>query len=694
MGQSHRRPGRAGAIGPRVIGAFVILVAGTVGIGIGAGPSHAAPGEAFTCETGTVFIAQDIPTRLHTAVQTPEGQIAFEPEGAAAAMRYNAVGFRAADGFLYGIAADSGVRTHLVRIGQAGIVTDLGSVAGLPLPTGAQIYNQGTMGAGALADTLFVAPSIAGDTLMKVDVPSMTATALTLSQTLPNLSDLVFLSGFVWGLDGSADLWRIDPDTGVVDRFATGLDLTGSFGAQWVYGNGNLGVGDNATGVVHQITIDDPASASPSFRLVSSMAGPRSGNNDGASCPGPDVDLAVEKRGPATYTAGAEVSYTLAVTNHGPGVSSGGRLTDPVPAVLTGPSTATPACSVTDGVLGCAVPPLDVGETFTATVSGTVADGTSGDIANSAMVMGNEHDPVPANDRSTWTIRPTADLTLTKTADTAELVAGRTITYTLTATNTGNATLTDVSIDEVAFDGAGPMSSLSCRPGQPATLAPGERLVCTTTYTVTQRDVDAGQVVNTARARGNPPPGVVPPASPTDSVTVRSAPAPGVEFDKRVSRIGDVNGNGVVDRGDEIHFAFRVRNTGNVTLTDIRVEDDLLAGAGVGVACPTTSLAPGRAMTCRSDAPYMVTAADVRRGVVVNSAVVIVMSRCPIEEAVGGGTCRTTARDETRTPVHRDETSAVLAEAGAPLLAPLGVAGVLLAVAGLSLLVTYRRRLS
>ena len=37
-------------------------------------------------------------------------------------------------------------------------------------------------------------------------------------------------------------------------------------------------------------------------------------------------------------------------------------------------------------------------------------------------------------------------------------------------------------------------------PPQPATLAPGEQLVCTGIYTLTQADLNSGEVVNTATA--------------------------------------------------------------------------------------------------------------------------------------------------------------------------------------------------
>ena len=65
-------------------------------------------------------------------------------------------------------------------------------------------------------------------------------------------------------------------------------------------------------------------------------------------------------------------------------------------------------------------------------------------------------------------------------------MVGDEIGYTFTATNTGNQTLTDVSI----ADPLPGLSDLVCTPGQPTTLDPGGVLECTATYAVTQADLD------------------------------------------------------------------------------------------------------------------------------------------------------------------------------------------------------------
>ena len=71
---------------------------------------------------------------------------------------------------------------------------------------------------------------------------------------------------------------------------------------------------------------------------------------------------------------------------------------------------------------------------------------------------------------------------------------GDKIDYTLTATNAGNVTLTGVTIVDPK------LGTLVCTPTQPATLAPGQQLVCTGSYTLTQADIDAGTSHNVATA--------------------------------------------------------------------------------------------------------------------------------------------------------------------------------------------------
>ena len=151
----------------------------------------------------------------------------------------------------------------------------------------------------------------------------------------------------------------------------------------------------------------------------------------------------------------------------------------------------------------------------------------------------------------------TAALTLSKSASpTTVAAAGEVVTYTFHVTNTGNVTVTGVAVDEGSFSGSGTLSPITC---STAPLAPGASVDCTATYTVTQADVDAGSVANTATATGTPPAGVTAPVSPPASVTVPVAQSAALTVTKSASPTT------VSAAGDVVTYTFHVTNTGNVT---------------------------------------------------------------------------------------------------------------------------------
>jgi uncharacterized repeat protein (TIGR01451 family) len=78
--------------------------------------------------------------------------------------------------------------------------------------------------------------------------------------------------------------------------------------------------------------------------------------------------------------------------------------------------------------------------------------------------------------------------------------AGTTITYTLNVTNTGNVSLTSVTVT----DPMAGLSAVNCGSGTPVIrqLSPGASAACTATYTTTARDVSAGSITNVAAVSG------------------------------------------------------------------------------------------------------------------------------------------------------------------------------------------------
>ena len=128
---------------------------------------------------------------------------------------------------------------------------------------------------------------------------------------------------------------------------------------------------------------------------------------------------------------------------------------------------------------------------------------------------------------------------------------------------------------------------------------------------MTPADVRDGSVVNHATATADGGGGVK--VSSEDGVEVMAAAAAAADPSIRLVKRADTAGP--VRAGDEVTYTFTVTNTGNMTLTHVRVEDPMLGT----VHCLRTRLEPGQSTTCAAP-PYTVTAADVRDGTLVNTA--------------------------------------------------------------------------
>ncbi|ROR55341.1 putative repeat protein (TIGR01451 family) [Luteococcus japonicus] len=300
-------------------------------------------------------------------------------------------------------------------------------------------------------------------------------------------------------------------------------------------------------------------------------------------------------------TVGEVVSYTFTTTNTGNVVLSGVQMTDPMTRLAN--RTCTPAQPAV----------LQPGEKVTCTGSLTVtqADIDGGAIVNTVSATANPPSGAALSGSATWTVAPapSAGLTLAKVPSRdAITAAGQAVTYTFTATNTGNTTMNNVRI-------ADPMAGLAmgtCTPAAGSSLAPGAKMVCTASYTSTQADVDAGRILNTAIATATDSHGQN--LSVPATATVTATPAPAIKLTKSASP-ATVNAF-----GQQVTYTFAVQNTGNVTLRSLALTDKL-TGLSAITCTPTAlggSLAPGATTTCT--ATRSTTQADLNAGAVNNTA--------------------------------------------------------------------------
>ncbi|UUC43865.1 DUF7507 domain-containing protein [Flavobacterium cerinum] len=321
-----------------------------------------------------------------------------------------------------------------------------------------------------------------------------------------------------------------------------------------------------------------------------------------------------------TYAqVGETITYTFTVTNTGNVTVNGLVINDALIGVAN--------LSVNPAILA----PGAIG-TATATYTLTQADINNGQISNTAVASGTspQGDPVEdtsgtstTNDTPTVTTLPqNPAIALVKTAvfndtnaDTYAQV-GETITYTFTVTNTGNVTVNGLVINDALIG----VANLSVTP---ATLAPGAIGTATATYTLTQADINNGQISNTAVASGTSPQGdPVEDTSGTsttnDTPTVTILPQNPQLALYKDGTYQDTNGDGVVNAGDTIAYTFTVSNTGNVTITNITISDPIVTVTGG----PLSSLEPGMTNSTTFTAMYTITQADIDEGAVYNLAFV------------------------------------------------------------------------
>jgi len=524
-------------------------------------PASAAPGDPFPGAGSVIFVSVGVPAgnpaqmQLYTAEQTnPGGNPVFTPQGGPAPYVYNAMGFHPADMYLY--AMQQGSR-NLLRIGMGGMITPVGTVtfnSGFPADNQIDLYGGLTIGDFGDDTCLYVHPtndhctdvlfvklgtSAAPYTsrMWAIDIVHLNAATITLSMPVPNVGDFAFAQGYLWGVHGNVtapdpvEIYRITPTTGLVTKWnlptvngtgpaaiSTAGIIRQSYGAQWRYGNGDLGIAGNATGVAYHIKITNPDGAAPGFQIVSASPAPASLQSDGASYAGEPIDLSINKTASAfTYTPGGALSYTLTVTNGSAFDSSGAMVTDTLPDELLNPATASPGCSIAaDGaghnVLTCVLGALAAHGTVSMTVTGDVAASAHGCFSNTAFVTGNERDQGdPDNDKSTVTVCPlqaNPQVSIAKTANVTKVAPGGTIVYEIRAGNPGSVAAANVAVNDPVPAGIASMTWTCAGAACPhasgagalhetlANLAAGDQVTYTVTATVTS--APPGAITNTA----------------------------------------------------------------------------------------------------------------------------------------------------------------------------------------------------
>ena len=407
------------------------------------------------------------------------------------------------------------------------------------------------------------------------------------SDTLP--------SGPTYDASATVNLSGLTNNTGTVTCSIVGQNLSCSANGTVTIEAGKsftvqLGVTPQTTDTLTNLVAIDPDKV---------LTESNEGNNNGSNIvmvSAPLPDLTISKTNDVSNVAkiNTKFHWTLDLNNTGGATASfsngnkiltdtlpTGPTYDATPTVSTTGVTGTVDCSIAGQLLSCTANggvTIPVGATITVGVGATSS--STGTFSNTAIVNPDfvfaESDTSNNASTNTVTVNNPA-LTLTKTAtlstDTdsdGKADAGDVITYTFSVQNTGNVTLTNITISDPL------LASLSCT--AIASLAPNasSNVTCASgnTYTVPQSVIDNngggdGDIDNTATATGKDPSNNDVTDTDTKAVTVQST------ADLTITKTDGVSS---VSIGGTTKYTVRVTNNGPSSVTGAVLKDPSATG--------------------------------------------------------------------------------------------------------------------
>ncbi|MFL5790698.1 MAG: hypothetical protein ACJ76A_04275, partial [Actinomycetota bacterium] len=347
---------------------------------------------------------------------------------------------------------------------------------------------------------------------------------------------------------------------------------------------------EGASASVHIVGPTDQADCGTLTNTATVSAGnedPNFGSDDSATatitveCP----DLAIMKVADKdSVSAGDQVGYTLTVTNNGPGKAFDVALTDTLPANpglswSVESTTGGWTCGIAAGELTCGGSGFNLASGASASVhiTSTTTSATCGTISNTGIADASNDNQV-----STGIVQITvkcAALVISKVADDAVVNAGDTIGYTITVTNNGAGTATNVVVTDTLPTNAGlgwtidggtgaaecaiAQGVLTCSFGD---MLPGASKTVHISSPTTS--ATCGKVVNSASATtGND-------GSPSTGNVTITVNCPAIS----VTKVAD---DTTVDAADQVGFLITVANAGPGTAKDVHLDDPLPTNAGL-----------------------------------------------------------------------------------------------------------------
>ncbi len=301
------------------------------------------------------------------------------------------------------------------------------------------------------------------------ETPQLADLALskTVDNPMPNVGDTITFT---------VTLTNKEPDTAthvkVQDVLPAGLSFVSYTASQGTYesvfGVWNVGTVTTAASPTLQIRATVASSGTrinTADILDSDQFDPDRSNNSASAIESPrQADLALAKSvSNASPNVGDTITFTVTLTNNGPDPATNAHVTDLLPAGLTfvSDSASQGAYDSTTGVW--TVGTVTVGTPQTLQIQATVASPNAQ--TNAATITdADQFDPDLTNNGASATETPQqADLRVTKSVNNAAPNVGDTITFTVTLSNLGPNTATNVQVADLLPAG---LSFVSSNPSQ------------------------------------------------------------------------------------------------------------------------------------------------------------------------------------------------------------------------------------
>ncbi|KAA1242428.1 PKD-like domain-containing protein, partial [Aquimarina sp. RZ0] len=338
-----------------------------------------------------------------------------------------------------------------------------------------------------------------------------------------------------------------------------------------------------------------------------------------------DPEIVLTKTVDATpVVEGDTVTFTITVEHLGVNPVTNLVINDMLPPELSF-GTVTPSFgswTAPDWTIGN----MFSGEVHTLTVEATVNEVSAGITVTNTI--SNSQDQIEAN---TITDDLTEDVTIINNelnitkVDQAAIdgsydTVGEVITYNFVVTNTGDQILPSVTISDPNID------SGSLTPPSVSNLGIGASANFTATHTITQDDIEAGQVINSAMAEGTLSNGFVitdisdDPDNPNNTIddpTITPIDQKGALI---LEKIAQPSPDGLYDSlGEAIIYEFTVINTGNVSINNVTITD---SNIDPGSISPTSVANLPAGSSAVFTATHTIVQADFNAGNTTNSATV------------------------------------------------------------------------